>query len=115
MIGNVVGGVLLLVPLPPLLFHSCSLGYSSVDEVTPATVLPVAIADGQQHVFPEGDVCLIVAFAVVIVKFTICSMLHYPCHQNCTGGRWWCSIVQGVAASTVGSFEGRLGGGLFDS
>jgi hypothetical protein len=76
LIGN-VGGVLLLPLLPPQLFHSCSLGYSSVDEVTPATVLPVTIADGQQHVFPEGDVCLVVAFAVVIVKFTICSMLHY--------------------------------------
>jgi hypothetical protein len=38
-----------------------SLGSASVDEVTP-TVLPVTIADGRQHVFPEENVCLLVAF-----------------------------------------------------
>jgi hypothetical protein len=74
-----LGGVLLLLLLLPLLlFHSFSLGYSSVDEVrTPANVLQVTTADGQQHDFPEGVVCLVVAFAVVIVKFAICGMWRY--------------------------------------
>jgi hypothetical protein len=71
--GSAAAATAATAAVPLLLFGV----HSSVDKVTPATVLPVTIADGQQHVFPEGDVCPVVAFAVVIVKFTICSMLHY--------------------------------------
>ena len=69
LIGNVLGGVLLLLPLPPLLFHSCSLGYSSSN-----------CTAGHHCWWPTaclsqgGDVCVVVAFCCCQCQ------VHHPEH-----------------------------------
>ena len=81
----------------------------------PETVLPVTIADGWQHVFPKRGCLSCCCFCCCIVKLTIHSMPHYTLPTKLC---WRQVVVLNCSRSSGqyrGNFEGRLGGGLFDS